>query len=77
MIMQNMYKALIDVTARVGSASMRLSDIMNLCVGDVLLLEKKTDEPIDVLLNNRTCFRGYPSTSSGKYAVVIAPPDTA
>jgi len=40
-IMHHIYEAPIDVTARLSSASMCLSDIMNLCVGDVLLLEKK------------------------------------
>lgn len=76
MIMQNMHAAPIEVAAQFGSASMSLSDVMNLCVGDMLLLEKKIDEPIEVLLNNRPCLRAYPATSSGKYAIVIAPPDT-
>jgi len=76
MIMQNMHDAPIEVNARFSSASMSLSDVMNLRVGDVLLLEKNIDEPIEVLLNNRPSLRAYPATSSGKYAVVIAPPDT-
>jgi flagellar motor switch protein FliM len=71
MIMRHMYEAPINVTAQFGSASMALGNVMNLSVGDVLLLEKKIDEPIDVLLNDRTCFRGYPAASFGKYAVVI------
>jgi len=76
MIMQNMHAAPIEVTARFSSDSMSLGNVMNLCVGDVLLLEKKSDEPIEVLLNNRPSLRAYPATSSGKYAIVIAQPDT-
>ncbi|MHC5060371.1 MAG: FliM/FliN family flagellar motor switch protein [Planctomycetota bacterium] len=71
LIMRHIYEVPVDVSVRLTSASMNLSDIMNLDVGDVLLLEKKINEPSDVLLNDRTCLRGYPATSSGKYAVVI------
>lgn len=71
LIMSHMYEAPINVNAQLCSASMAIGDIMNLSVGDVLLLGKKIDEPANVLLNNRTCFRGYPAASFGKYAVVI------
>lgn len=76
MILQSMYDAPIEVTAQLSSASMCLGDVMNLCVGDILLLERKADEPIEVLLNNRPSLRAYPAASFGKYAVVMAPPDT-
>ncbi len=76
MILQSMRDAPIEVAAQLSSASMCLGDVMNLCVGDILLLEKKIDEPIEVLLNDRRTLRAYPATSSGKYAIVIAPPDT-
>ncbi|HIJ67087.1 MAG TPA: hypothetical protein HPP87_10690 [Planctomycetes bacterium] len=75
LIMQNMHDVSIQVIARFSSAFMSLGDVMNLCVGDLLLLGKKTDEPIEVLLNNRPSLRAYPAASAGKYAVVIAPPD--
>jgi flagellar motor switch protein FliM len=76
MILQNMHDAPIKVTAQLSSASMCLSDVMNLCVGDILLLARKVDEPIEVLLNDRQTLRAYPAASFSKYAIVIAPPDT-
>jgi len=75
MIMQNMHDAPIQVVARFSSALMSLGDVMNLCVGDLLLLEKNVNEPIELLLNNRPSLRAYPAASAGKYAVVIAPPE--
>jgi flagellar motor switch protein FliM len=77
MIMQHMYEAPIDVTARLGFALMHLSDVMNLCVGDVLLFDTRVNEPIDVLVNNRRCFAAHPATSAGRYAVVIGQSGTA
>jgi len=76
MILQSIHDAPIKVTAQLSSASMCLGDVMNLCVGDILLLERKVDEPIEVLLNDRQTLRAYPAASFGKYAIVIAPPDT-
>lgn len=71
MIMQHAHKALVEVTARLCSTSIKLDDVMNLSTGDIVMLNKKTNEPLDVLLNQRNCFRAYPATASGKYAIVI------
>ena len=76
MILQSMYDAPIEVIAQLSSTLMSLGDVMNLCVGDILLLERKADEPIEVLLNNRPSLRAYPAASFGKYAIVMATPDT-
>jgi flagellar motor switch protein FliM len=72
-IMQKAHKVPIEVTAQLCSASMTLNDIMSLSSGNVLLLEQKVRDPLKVLFNGRKGFMGYPSQSSGKYAVVIAP----
>ena len=73
MIMQDMDEAPIEVIAQLCSALIPLSDLMSLSVGDVLLLDKKINEPIDILLNKTPCLRAYPAASQGKYAIVIAP----
>ncbi len=44
---------------------------MSLGVGDILLLDKKTDEPVELVVEDRVLFRGRPARSGGKYAVVI------
>ena len=70
-IMQHAHKALVEVTARLCSTSIKLNDVMNLSTGDIVMLNKKTNEPLDVLLNQRDCFRAYPASASGKYAIVM------
>lgn len=74
-IMTNVHKVPIEVTARMCTASIELDDVMNLRSGDLLLLERKIAEPLEVLLNDQKCFKAYPATLAGKYALVIAPPE--
>ncbi len=44
---------------------------MSLEVGDILLLGKKVNESIELIVSGRTAFRGRPAKSAGKHAVVI------
>ena len=75
MLMQSMQEVPVEATAQLCMTSVSLSDYMNLQSGDTLLLGKKTDEPIDILLNNSPCFKAHPAKSFGNYAVVITEPD--
>ena len=52
---------------------MAINNVINLSVGDVVVLEKKFSEPIDLLINDRKGFYGFPVTCRGKCAVAIAP----
>ncbi len=72
-IMTNMHKAPVEIVARVAQAFISLNDVMNLVPGDTIILNKKIDTPIDLLVNQRPCFQAFPARSSGKYAVVVAP----
>lgn len=71
-IMQRMHEASVTLTAQLAVASICLNDVMNLESGDLLMLGKKTDEPIELLVNNNPCFTAYPAQSKNRYAVVIA-----
>ena len=74
-IMASVNKVPIEVKARMCTASIELDDVMNLRPGDLLLLERKIAEPLEVLLNDQKCFKAYPATLAGKYALVITPPE--
>jgi flagellar motor switch protein FliM len=76
MIMAAIDDAPVTVTARICSCSVELDDIMNLKEGDVLILNKRISQPIDVMLNQRKCFGAYPASSFGKLAVVVAERET-
>jgi flagellar motor switch protein FliM len=70
-MLNHIYEVPVLVKAQLDSTVFTFEDIMNLGVGDVLLLDKKTDEPIDLIAEDRILFRGWPAESAGKYAVVI------
>lgn len=72
-ILENVSKMPVKLTAQLASGPMSLDDVLNLSVGDIVVLDKKIFEPLDLLVNNRAGFYGYPASSGGKCAVVITP----
>ncbi|MBN1817626.1 MAG: FliM/FliN family flagellar motor switch protein [Sedimentisphaerales bacterium] len=71
-IMETISEAPIQVEARLARALISLHDLMRLRANDLVVLQRRIHEPIDVLLNNRACFKAYPARTATKYAVVIA-----
>jgi flagellar motor switch protein FliM len=65
----------ISVTTELASTSFALEEIMNLQVNDVLLLGKKVDEPVELIVNGRSACHGWLAKSAGKYAVAITERD--
>ena len=61
----------VSVTANLGSTVLTFEEIINLNAGDILLLDKKIDEPIELIAENQIFFYGRPAKSAGKYAVII------
>ena len=70
-ILGHMQKMPIDITAQLASTVLTLKEIMSLEVGDILLLDKKVNEPIELITSGRTALLGRPARLAGKYAVVI------
>lgn len=59
------------ITGRLASAVLTFEEIMNLQVNDILLLDKRIDQPAELIVNGRTFYYGRPAKSDGLYAVVI------
>ena len=59
------------ITAQLASMVLTLEEIMSLEVGDILLLDKKVDEPIELITSGRTALLGRPAKLAGKHAMVI------
>jgi len=70
-ILGHMQKMPVYITAQLASTVLTLKEIMSLEVGDILLLDKKVNEPIELITSGRTALLGRPARSAGKYAVVI------
>jgi len=70
-ILGRMQKMPVYITAQLASTVLTLKEIMSLEVGDILLLDKKVNEPIELITSGRTALLGRPAKLAGKYAVII------
>lgn len=61
----------VSLTVRLARTTLRFKDILDLRVGDIMLLGKKVSDPVEVLIGGKTVFQGRPAQSGGKQAVVI------
>lgn len=61
----------VEVTARLADGLISLYDMMNMEKDDVLVLRKKTFEPMEIMVNDHLCFRAYPARCSEMYAAII------
>ena len=71
LILRRMEDVLVEVTTRICRASMPLEELMGLSAGDVLVLNKKTNEPVEVLLNGESCLKAWPAQTQNRWAIVV------
>lgn len=72
-LMEHLQQMPITVTARLACTSVRFGEAMDLGQGDILLLGKPLDEPLELVLAERTILHGRPARAEGRYAVLITP----
>jgi len=65
-------KALAPVDSILGRARMNLDDVMRLRVGDVVQLDSRVEEPIDVEVGGNVRFKAHPGRRSEQSAVQIS-----
>ncbi len=59
------------ITTQLGHTSVTFDEIMRLRSGDILLLDKPIEEPIELLIEGKTIFHAQPAKSEGQQAVII------
>lgn len=70
LIAQQIQRARVPIIAMLGTTRLTLRQILDLKEGDVVLLDRRTDEPIDILVGNKMKFRARPGLR-GKQVVVL------
>lgn len=70
-ILEHLQEMPVSITAQLASAVLTFEELISLQVDDILLLDKKIDEPAELIVEGQTLFRGWPAKSTGKYAVAI------
>ena len=69
---QRVEQAKLPVVAELGHAEISLQDLLNLASGDVIPLDKPTNEGLHIKVGDKLKFIGIPGTVRGKLAVKIA-----
>ncbi|MEE3392237.1 MAG: flagellar motor switch protein FliM [Lachnospiraceae bacterium] len=64
-------KARIPVRAVLGHSTISVNDFMNIMPGDVIKLDTKVDDELNVYVGNLRKFEGLPGTNSNSYAVRV------
>ncbi|HUS71958.1 MAG TPA: FliM/FliN family flagellar motor C-terminal domain-containing protein [Sedimentisphaerales bacterium] len=70
-ILGRMQEMPVSVVAQVASAVLPFGEIVSLRPNDILLLDKRIDEPIELIVNGQRAFLARPAKSAGKHAVLI------
>ena len=70
-ILDHLQQMPVSVTAQLVSTMLSFEEIMGLQVDDIVLLDKRIDEPVELIVGGRTFIHGQPAKSAGKYAVVV------
>ncbi len=61
----------VKVSGRIGRADLNLSELLSLKVGDVVQLDQKVHEPIDVLVEEKEKFIARPGVKDEHYSIQI------
>lgn len=64
-------RARVPMKAVLGKSKISVSDFVNLQVGDIIRVDKKVDEELDVYVGNIRKFMALPGYSEDKYAVRV------
>ncbi len=71
LLMEHLQEMPVTVTVQLAATRLSFEEILDLGPDDVLLIEKPIAEPVDVIIDNQTVFRGRPAQSGGQYAVLV------
>lgn len=73
--MQNHIETIsIPITVQLASVAVTVEQALNLSPGDILLFDKRIDEPAHLLVSGKAIFQGKCAKSAGKYALAITGP---
>jgi flagellar motor switch protein FliM len=67
----NVKKAKVDLTAELGITDLTVKDILHLTEGDIVKLDKKAGEPIDVKIGDIVKFKAIPGNHNKNNAIKI------
>jgi len=70
-LMEHVQQMPVTVTAHLATTRLSFEEVLDLRADDILLIDKPLEEPLDVIVDGRTVFRGRPARSNGQYAIFV------
>jgi len=70
-LMEHLQQMPVTVAVRFATTSVCFREVLDLGRGDILLLDKPLEDPVELVIDGRTAFRGRPAQSDGQYAVLV------
>lgn len=70
-ILGQLHEMPVLITGQLASTVLTFEEIMDLQADDILVLDKRIDQPAELIVGDRTFYYGCPAKSAGKYAVTI------
>jgi flagellar motor switch protein FliM len=70
-ILGHLHEMPVLITGQLATTVLTFEEIMDLRVDDILVLDKRVDQPVELIVDGRTLYYGCPVKSAGKYAVTI------
>jgi len=68
---ENLLRTRLELTALLGSADIKVEGLLRAEPGDVIILDKRVGEGLDVMVNDKVKFRGLPGVRNGKIAIKV------
>ncbi|KPK66180.1 MAG: hypothetical protein AMK73_00810 [Planctomycetes bacterium SM23_32] len=68
---ESLRRTSVELSVVLGAADIKVADLVSVEPGDVIVLDRRIGAALDVRVNDRMKFRGYPGISQGKYAVKL------
>ncbi len=72
MILKHLEQTPVCVTVQLASAELSFEEMMSLQVNDIVLLDMKVNEPLELIVDGQTVCYGWLAQSAGRYAVKIS-----
>jgi flagellar motor switch protein FliM len=68
---QRLARAKVTCVCRLGTARITVNDLVNLSVGDTVVLNRRSTDEVDLMIGNSVKFRGKPGAAGRKVALHI------
>ena len=76
-MMDHLQQMPVTITAKLSSTRLSFEEVLDLAQDDIILLDTRANETIELIMDGRTVFHGRPVQSDGQYAILMTQCDAS